>query len=201
MESRLRWRRAGRRVHVGIEARDDLNDVEAFKLPVRGELLKIFGPTKSMAEAHPPGVAEPEEGGAVGILEMAVIGSDLDEAVLVERMIACVGLELDGALGIVEVGVRAVGAFELPAVDTGVGGGVADAPGLLSGPECRGAELGAVGGGDEHVELHVVERVGIGFGGSERPLVHAIDRSLIGGEEGWRGERDAEEGEREEWAT
>jgi hypothetical protein len=59
--------------HIGVEAGDDLNHGEAFSGAVGGELLEVSGPLESLAEAHPPGIGEPEERGTVSVLEVTPV--------------------------------------------------------------------------------------------------------------------------------
>ncbi|MFO8082239.1 MAG: HAD-IC family P-type ATPase, partial [Armatimonadota bacterium] len=55
--------------HIRIDAGDDLDEREALRDAVGGELVEPVGPRESLREAHPPRVAVPEEGGSVGELE------------------------------------------------------------------------------------------------------------------------------------
>src|SRR5690349_19158297 len=76
--------------HVGIQPGHDLHDIEAFILAVGSESFEFLRPVQALAQAHPPGVAQPEERRAVEMLEMPTIGRDANRAVPVERIAACI---------------------------------------------------------------------------------------------------------------
>src|SRR5438477_1526044 len=90
------------RKHVGIKAGYDLDNIEAFGSPVCGEFLKLLGPAQPMAEAHPPGVAQPEEWRAVGVLEVSFVWRDSDLAVAKQRVLSAVCADLECALNSVQ---------------------------------------------------------------------------------------------------
>src|SRR5207249_11771394 len=92
-------------VHVGMQARDDLDDRKTFGLAIGGELLKFIGPVQALAQAHPPRVAEPKERRAVRVDEVAMVGRDLDEAMAIARVIAGVRLDLDRTFDAIEAAV------------------------------------------------------------------------------------------------
>ena len=70
---------------VWIRSADDLDDVEALRGAIGAEFAEALH-VDPLAEPLPPGVAEPEEGRAVGVLEMAAIGRDAHGAAADERV-------------------------------------------------------------------------------------------------------------------
>src|SRR5882672_741500 len=73
-------------VHVGIESRDDLDDVESLLLPIGRELLKILRPAHPVTKPHPPCIRKPEEGRAIRVLHESPIGGQFQRAACVERI-------------------------------------------------------------------------------------------------------------------
>ena len=69
---------------------------------------KPSGQREALAQAHPPRVAEPEEGRAVGVREVAAIGADFERPVLVVGVCAGVGLHVQRELLIVQIAVLRV---------------------------------------------------------------------------------------------
>jgi hypothetical protein len=61
-------------LHVRIEASHDLDDGEALTHTIRRQRLKAIRPRQPFAQAHPPGVAQPEKRRAVSVFEMAMVG-------------------------------------------------------------------------------------------------------------------------------
>src|SRR5689334_20593903 len=73
-------------MHVRVEARDQLNDIEALPNSISRELRELFGEMKAVTQTHPPGVTEPEERRAVRVFEMAMVRRDLNWAEVEERI-------------------------------------------------------------------------------------------------------------------
>ena len=160
--------------HIGIQSGDDLDDVEAFFDAIQRERLEVTGPVQALAEAHPPGVGQPEEGRAVGELEVALVVGDAHRAVLQQRIRAAIGRDLECAVQAVQVGIAVVGAdgvvVNLPQLRCGK----AHAPEVVACPEGRNALCGAVGVREEHVQLDVVERIVVGPLRDEGPFVDFV---------------------------
>ena len=97
--------------HVRVEAGDRLYHGEALTDAVGCQRLEVPRPSKPLAQAHPPGVGEPEEGCAVRVLEVPPALADTERPMEHQRVPATVRHHLDRSLPAVEVGVRWVGAF------------------------------------------------------------------------------------------
>jgi hypothetical protein len=63
--------------HIGIETSDYLDYSEAFLNPVRDQEGEIGGKAEPLAEPHPPGIGEPEEGGSVKMLKEFIVSASL----------------------------------------------------------------------------------------------------------------------------
>jgi hypothetical protein len=124
--------------HVGVEAGDDLDDVEAFGLAVLREGLELIGKMKAFGQAHPPGVAEPEEGLAVSVLEIAAVVGNAHGPVQVQRVFTSVCDDFHGAIDAAKASIRCVRAFGTEAVGSDGGRGVTDFPALPTRPESGG---------------------------------------------------------------
>ena len=77
---RLPLRKAGlvrassvKRWHVGVQARNDLNDGEPLGHPVGRQFLEVFRPTQPATQSHPPSISQPEEGCTVFVLEVPAV--------------------------------------------------------------------------------------------------------------------------------
>ncbi len=77
--------------HVAVQSSHDLDDREALRFAVLGKGSYLLGPLEAFAQAHPPGVAKPEERRAVGMLEMPPVACNADRPVPIERVVALVG--------------------------------------------------------------------------------------------------------------
>jgi len=102
---------------VGVRPADDLDDVESLGLAIGREFLKPF-PGHPFAEVLPPRVAEPQERGAVDVLEVAMVFRDSKRAVPVQRVRPGVGGDLDPACDTVQARVISGTADAPPAVNT-----------------------------------------------------------------------------------
>jgi len=158
---------------VRVRAADYLDEREALGLAVGGQFLEAL-PGQALAQALPPGVAEPEEGRAVGVDEVAAVRAHPQRAVAIERVVAPVGDHLEFALDAVEPGVGPVGTLGPPGHLADLARGVAEAPTVPARPEARHPDFGAVGLGDDCLELCLDERVPIGLLGQERDLGHSV---------------------------
>ena len=63
----------GSKAHVRVKARHDLDDREALRDAVRDQLLEVARPRQALAQAEPPSVTEPEEGCAIGVLQITLV--------------------------------------------------------------------------------------------------------------------------------
>src|SRR5437763_735347 len=72
--ARIEWR------HIRIKASDDLHDVESFGHPVSRKLVELIREMNPVAQAHPPGIAQPKEGRSIRVLEMPPIRRNSDRA-------------------------------------------------------------------------------------------------------------------------
>ena len=135
------------RFHVGVESGDDLDHAEALGRAVSRQLLEIFRPAQAFAEAHPPGVAQPEKGCAVRVFEAAATAGNAQRPVLEQGVIAFIGRDFERAGLVMQAAVAAVRADGAVAVGAGLRGAVAHAPGLVAAPECGHDLFAAVGAG------------------------------------------------------
>ncbi len=105
-------------MHVGIEAGHDLDDGETLRFPIRRQSGELVGKVEAMTEAHPPGVAEPKEGGSVRMLEMTSVARNANGTVLEERVVPLVLGDLDTSLDPVQPLVGRVRALRPISVDS-----------------------------------------------------------------------------------
>jgi hypothetical protein len=89
--TRIEWR------HIGLQTGDDLHKSKALHETIGGKCLEIVGPAQPFAKSHPPRIAQPEEGRAIHVLEMPVIGSHANGAVAIEWVLPVVGAYLQRA--------------------------------------------------------------------------------------------------------
>ena len=160
--------------HVGIQASHNLDHAETLGLAVRGQLLKIVRPMKSLAEPHPPGVTQPEKRRLVHVFEMPSVGCDLNGSVKQQRVVA--GVRLDGHLAglVVQRGVFGLGTVSSPPVRAGQRRGIADLPHLSPGPERRDSQCLLRRCLEYDVQLHVVKRIAIVVRRRKSNLHHPI---------------------------
>ena len=145
--------------HVRVESGDRLYHGEPLANAVGCQRLELAGPRQPLAQAHPPGVGEPEEGRVVLVLEVPPALADPERPVEHERVAAPVRRHLDCPLSAVEAGIGRIGAFGAPPVSAQLWRGVPDSPGALPGPEGRHPALLAVRVGDQDIQVNVVEGV------------------------------------------
>ena len=157
-------------LHVGIEAGHDLHHGETLLQAIGSEGLEAVGPAETLAQAHPPSVAEPEEGRAVGVLEVALIVGDSEHAMLVVRVVAAVSLHAQGALLIVQIGIGAVAADGANVVQARHGRVVAESPCRPAGPESGNTLFFTAGQSNDGVQIHLVKRVRVLLSAQVRPL-------------------------------
>ena len=132
-----------------------------------------------MREAHPPGVAEPKERRAVGILEVPLVGCDADRTMLEQRIVTRVGRHFDGARDAVQPGIVRVVALGVPVARAGLRGCVPGFPGAAAIPKSRHPANRAARFVEQYVERDRVERVVMFLLRGERQL----DRHVgLGGE-------------------
>ena len=162
------------RRHVRIKPGDDLDDGEALVAPVGGELLKFLGPLEPFHQAHPPGVAKPEERRAIRVGEMAAVIGHANRPVTEERVGAGVRRDDDFAPDAVQRRVGRIVALGAVAVRAHQRRGVTHAPGFPARPEGRHTQQTSIRRGEDGVECDVLERVGVVLGGLKANLGHAI---------------------------
>src|SRR5712692_3393097 len=100
--SRIVW------LHVWVQACYDLHYIETFAGAISGQCLETTRPGKPLAQSHPPGVTQPEERRAIGMLEMTAVTAYTQGAVAVERVISRVRLDYQLARAVVQVGIGSV---------------------------------------------------------------------------------------------
>jgi hypothetical protein len=172
--ARIEWR------HVGVKTGYDLNDVKPFRFSVRRQRLEFLWEMQPMAQAHPPRVAEPEEGRPVEMLERAARGGDAERAMRIQRVYTGVWLHHDRAGDAMQASVGGIGGVAAKGMRAGSRRCVAHFPDVFAGPECGDTGVFSCGIGEGDVESGLVERVGIGRLCDERQLDHDV---------GWRLER------------
>ena len=170
--------------HVGIQPGHDLHDVESLLAPVGGERLKFIRPNDPLAQAHPPGIGQPQKGRAVGMFQMPPVGRDAQRPVAEQRIVAVVGGDFETADGAVQARVGGVGALAAILIPAHLRRSVARLPALAAGPKAGHLGRRAVGRSDYQVELRIIERIGVIFCRGERQLEHPIGRRarrVVGG--------------------
>ena len=121
--------------------------LKPFCLAIGGECFDFIRPVQPMAQAHPPGIAQPEERRAVGVLKISPVGRDSNRAVLVERVLAGVGFDSHFARDAVQTRVLSLSEHSLRnRWIADVGRRVADLPLIAARPKRRHAKLVAVRG-------------------------------------------------------
>ena len=166
-------------LHVGVQAGDELHHVEPLGRAVRGQGVELLGPAQAPAQPHPPGIGEPQEGRAVGVLQVAAAGGDPDRP-MAQQWVRYVGrlghVQLAGSA--VEPAVAGIGTAAADNVTAPPSRGVAHPPLTVPGPEGRDRPLLTRGIGNQQVERDLVERIVSLDLGHQVPLHNVVYRTV-----------------------
>ncbi len=160
--------------HIRIETCHDLDDIEPLADAVLRQRLKLVGEVQPAAQPHPPGVAQPQKGCAIGMFQVPLVGSNSQRAVAVEPVDAPVGDHLDLPLPAIQAGIALIRTMRLIPMNAGRCRGIPHAPRRATRPECGNAELLACRIDEHNVERDLVERIGVALGRLENELGHHV---------------------------
>ena len=141
--------------------------------------MDILRPAHPAAKAHPPGVTQPEERRSIFVFKVALVGSDADGAVFAQEIAALIRGDLQNAAPSVQI--AAVTRYRPVSVTSRSGGRKSNLPGLLARPERRRGLLVALRVREDHVQLDVIEGIGVGLLGIIGPLRDAAGSPVARG--------------------
>lgn len=137
-----------------------------FDATVGGQFLKTL-PGHPLAQALPPRISQPEERGAIGMLEMPFVPGHSEKAMFEQRIIARVGGDVQRLRCPVQHPVCRVRTFDLECVIPLYRRCEANRPLVAPGPK-RGNQPFLAAIAEDDIDLQVQERVSIFLIGRER---------------------------------
>src|SRR5690349_20305858 len=111
------------------------------------------------------------------MLEMPLIGRDFDRTMFPQRVITLIGRNFQDAGLSVQIRVRGIAADRSVSISAWSGGGISHPPNLITRPKCWDPLFMALWVSEHHVQLNIIERIGIHLARGKRPFHHAARHS------------------------